>query len=147
MTVSFTVYGVAAPAGSKTTGVSKAGTRFVRDSNPASQHWKTEVKATAGKIMAESETGLLEGPLGMILRFYRPRPKSHYGAKGNVKDSAPGFPTGRPDSTKLTRGVEDAMTGIVYRDDSQIVSQSIGKYWGEPARVEITLWELDVRSD
>lgn len=135
--INFTVYGVAAPAGSKTTGVSAAGKRFVRDSNPASGHWKTEVAAAAGKEM--NGKTLLEGPLSLVLNFYRPRPKSHYGAKMNVKESAPAFPIGRPDSTKLTRAVEDAMTGIVYRDDSQIVFQEITKAWGEPARVEVTV--------
>lgn len=145
MTVEFTVYGIAAPAGSKTTGVSKAGTRFVRDSNPASQHWKTEVAAAAGKMMEELQLGCLEGPLGLDLQFYRPRPKNHFGSKGNLLLGKPKFPIGRPDSTKLTRAVEDAMTGIVYKDDSQIVYQTIGKRWGEPARVTVRVWEIDVR--
>lgn len=142
MTVSFTVYGIAAPAGSKTTGVSNAGKRFVRDSNPASQHWKTEVAAAAGKAMEANNISLMEGPLQMVLSFYRPRPKGHYGAQMRVKDSAPSYPTTRPDASKLTRAVEDAMSSIVYRDDSQIVHQQVSKNWGEPARVEVTVWEI-----
>lgn len=143
LTVSFTVFGLSAPAGSKTSGVSKAGVRFVRDSNPRSAQWKTDVAQAAGKFMGEMPP--LEGPLVLELDFYRPRPKSHFKADGYTL-SATGrrmlYPTGRPDSTKLTRAVEDAMTGIVYRDDSQIVHQIISKRFGT-SRVEVKVTPID----
>lgn len=140
--VRFTVYGTASPAGSKTSGVKKDGGRFVRDSNPASAAWKGEVKAVAGKLMERADGGMLLGPLTMSLEFYRARPGNHYKSDGKTlskKGEETPYPISRPDSTKLTRGVEDAMTGIVYRDDSQIVQQIIKKWWGTPARVEVTL--------
>ncbi len=55
-----------------------------------------------------------EGPVSLSLTFYLPRPKS---APKRVQ-----HPATRPDLSKLLRSVEDALTGIVYRDDAQIVS-------------------------
>jgi len=56
----------------------------------------------------------LEGPVCISLTFYLPRPKS---APRRVV-----HPATRPDLSKLVRSVEDALTGIVYRDDAQIMS-------------------------
>lgn len=137
--LTFTVYGTAAPAGSKTPGVTKTGRRFVRDSNPASKEWKRLVAQVAGEAM--NGRGLLRGPLCVGFVFHRPRPAGHYGKHG-VRPSAPRFPTTRPDCLKLARAVEDACQGVLYADDSQIVEETIAKYYGEPARVEITVREL-----
>jgi Holliday junction resolvase RusA-like endonuclease len=79
----------------------------------------------------------------MSIRFYVPRPKGHLNAKGEVKKSAPAFVTTRPDALKLARAVEDACSKILYRDDSQIVSENISKHYGEPARCEITIQTLE----
>lgn len=137
--VSFIVYGQAAPAGSKTPGVTKSGRRFVRDANPNAADWKRQVRQAAGEAM-DGRNALLDGPLVLTAWFYQPRPRNHYGSGRNshkVKASAPQFPITAPDTTKLVRAIEDAMQGIVYRNDAQIVRQSAGKHYGEPARVEI----------
>lgn len=55
--------------------------------------------------------------------FYFPRPKGHYGSGKNanvLKEWAPVFHTTKPDFDKLERCVYDAMTHIVYSDDSII---------------------------
>ena len=44
---------------------------------------------------------------------------------------------------KLARAVEDALTGIVWRDDAQIVDEQLSKVYGEPARVEVDVAELE----
>jgi len=137
--VSFTVYGVAQPAGSKRAGMSKSGKMFVRDDAKRSRPWKTQVSQAAGE--AVNGAGLLEGPLFLSVAFYAPRPKGHYGARG-LRPSAPAYPAVRPDVTKLLRGVEDACTGIVWRDDAQVVEQHAVKRYGEPARVEVTVSRL-----
>lgn len=140
--VSFVVYGIAAPGGSKTSGTTKDGRRFVRDSSRRAAPWKRDVAQVAGKLMGEQP--LLEGPLGLVVTFYLPRPKSHYGARG-LKPSAPPWPIVRPDTTKLLRPLEDALTGIVWRDDSQVVVQEAGRVYGEPARCEVFVSELEAR--
>lgn len=135
----FTVYGVAAPAGSKTVWKSKTGKVGVRDASKRSAPWKHLVAKAAGEAMDGG--ALLEGPLSLTVSVMIPRPRSHYGAKG-LKPSAPSAPTTRPDLTKYLRGIEDAMTGIVWRDDAQVITQSAEKRYGEPARVAIRVLEL-----
>lgn len=131
------VFGSAEPAGSKR-GFYRPGlgVRIV-DDNPKSREWKNLVASVAGNVATR---GLLEGPLRLEATFYRLRPSSHYGSGKNaavLKPSAPPFPVVRPDTTKLLRAVEDAVKGIWYRDDAQIVDQVVRKRWGAPARVEM----------
>lgn len=46
----------------------------------------------------------------------------------------------RPDLSKLIRATEDALTGIIYTDDSQIVKYvDTEKLYGLPERVEVTV--------
>jgi len=128
--LTFTVYGQAQPAGSKTPGRTKGGRMFVRDSARKGAPWRLQVAQAAGQAM--NGTGLLEGALELSVIFTVPRPKGHFGARG-LRPSAPEHPTTRPDVTKLLRAVEDACTGIVWRDDAQVVEQHAIKRYGEPA--------------
>ncbi|MGH8982546.1 MAG: RusA family crossover junction endodeoxyribonuclease [Acidimicrobiia bacterium] len=136
--IEIVVYGIAQPAGSKTAGRTSNGRLFVRDSAKGSAAWKRAVAQVAGAEMAGRH--LLDGPLALEAAFHLPRPKGHYGARG-LRPSAPDFPTVKPDTTKLLRAVEDALTGIVYRDDAQIVRQHVTKDYagGGPVRVEIRI--------
>ncbi len=137
--IEFTVFGVAESAGSKTSGVTKDGRRYVRDSNPNSREWKRTVAQVAGERMRGQP--LLQGPLALELAFHRPRPLGHMGKKG-LRPSAPSYPITRPDVLKLARAVEDACTKVVWWDDAQVVEETIRKLYGEPARVEVRIREL-----
>jgi Holliday junction resolvase RusA-like endonuclease len=136
------VYGSAKPAGSKK-GFRVPGTNHVRitDDNPKSKPWKLQVAQIAGEAMAGRE--LLEGPLEVSFQFFRPRPKGHIGMKGlNAKGRSMPFPAVKPDVLKLARAVEDALTGVVWRDDAQIVRELLAKEYGEPERVVIVVRRL-----
>lgn len=139
--IEFTVYGKAEPAGSKRAFVIK-GRAIVTDANAKSRPWKSCVSDAA---VTAYRGPLLTGPLAVVMQFYQVRPKGHYGSGKNaeqVKGSSPAQPTGKPDVLKLARGVEDALTGIIYRDDAQICIETIRKVYGSPARVEIAIKEL-----
>lgn len=133
--VVFTVNGKAEPRGSKTR------TRWgVRDDNAKSGPYMAHVADVAAHVMAGRP--LLEGPLTASFTFYRPRPKSHFGSGRNaavLKPSAPDRPETKPDLLKTARAIEDALTGVVYRDDAQIVEEHLAKYFGEPARVDVVV--------
>lgn len=111
----------------------------VTDANPKSKSWQAVVRHEAQCAYAGEPWGVA---IDLTLRFTVERPKGHWRAKGTVlRDSAPAFPTTRPDSTKLCRGVEDALTGLTWVDDSQIVSQHIYKRYGARIGVEVTIKE------
>jgi len=71
------------------------------------------------------------GPIKLFIVFQLRRPKAHYTTKGAVKPSAPAQPIVKPDLTKLLRAVEDALTGVVWRDDSQIIHQAVTKEYAD----------------
>lgn len=115
--VQFTVLGVAAPQGSKTR--TKWGS--MREDNPRTMPWRQEVAAVAKKAMGGMD--LLLGPVRLTVECLFPRPKSHYRTgkrAADLKANAPGWVHTKPDLSKLVRAIEDAMTGIVFRDDSQV---------------------------
>lgn len=70
----------------------------------------------------------LEGRVKVSLAFYFPRPKLHYRKNSQVKDEfLDTFP--RSDLDKLVRAVGDALTGVCWVDDSQIVMISAFKVY------------------
>lgn len=49
-------------------------------------------------------------------------------------------PTKKPDNDNIAKICLDALNGIAYPDDSQIVGLYVNKYYSEEPRVEINLW-------
>jgi Holliday junction resolvase RusA-like endonuclease len=80
------------------------------------------------------QLGFFDGPVKVELNFYLPRPKGHYGKKG-LLPSAPGRPAVKPDVDKLVRACLDAMTGMVFRDDSQVVTITARKLYASDVRL------------
>ena len=143
--VEFVVPGIAQQAGSKRIVPSgrPGGRLHITDDNPKARDWMRAVAAAA--MAANDSAGLLEGPLRLVVSFYIVRPKGHYGTGKNARRlgaAAPRWPTKRPDTTKLLRAVEDGLTGVLWRDDSQVVVQEVEKIFGAPARCEIRVEEL-----
>lgn len=87
------------------------------------------------------------GPIYLEAEFAFQRPMSHYTGgnreRGVLKHDAPAFPTGRPDRGKLLRCIEDALAGIVYRDDAQVVDGKVAKVYGQPGA---SLWISRLKS-
>jgi Holliday junction resolvase RusA-like endonuclease len=127
MKIEFFVPGIARTAGSKTAFKNpKTGKVIVTHAGKYSKQWMDMVKFFAMQVA--NKMCLLEGPIRLTLEFYKERSKSHFKARGGeptdiLKDSAPKFPTMKPDLTKLTRAVEDAVTKIIWKDDAQVVEQ------------------------
>lgn len=140
----FTVIGHPEPAGSKQAFVNKrTGRAQVVDANKKARPWKQQV---AGLVAAELDGAHFACPVGICVTFFLNRPKGHYGSgrnSGVVKASAPAYPATRPDATKLLRGVEDALTDAgLWKDDGQVVEQTVFKRFGHPERCEIEVWPL-----
>ncbi len=120
--VEFTVIGVPAPQGSKRAMVNRhTGRASLVESSARHKDWRALVSLTAAENRPAS---LLTGGLNLAAVFRFARPASHYGSGKNERTLKPSAPRGisKPDLSKLVRSVEDAMTGIVYHDDSQIQS-------------------------
>jgi Holliday junction resolvase RusA-like endonuclease len=151
---SFTVFGEAEPAGSKQAFVPLHPTTkepyrrpkggivvSVVDANKHAEKWKKHVAQVAREEYAGP---VFDGFLRVTWIFYQERPQCHYTSTGKLSKQGreTPWPNVAPDSTKLVRGVEDALQGICYTNDAIIVKQAAEKHYGSPARVEITVEEL-----
>lgn len=115
----------------------------VIDASKKSRPWKERVSHRAEAVWAGAP---LDVPLVLALRFVFPRPKGHYRTGRNahlLRASAPTFPRGKPDTTKLIRGTEDSLTGILWRDDALIVRQTATKVYGSKPGVLIRVWRAE----
>ena len=133
--IEFFVAGVPATSGSKTGFYNPKIKRVIMvPANKKQKPWMAQVRAVA----VEHYSGApMTGPIKLHLHFFLPRPKSHYGSGKNhkqVKASAPEYPTGKPDRLKLARAIEDALTSIIWRDDSQVVDGNTIKLYCDNAR-------------
>src|SRR5690625_167377 len=76
-----------------------------------------------------------EGEISMIIKIYRDIPKSTTKRKRELYNAGLLRPVVKPDNTNYAKGIEDALNGIVYKDDSQIVDLTIQKYYSDDPRV------------
>lgn len=114
------VYGVPAPAGSKTIVPTKAGPRVVdggsRTARQARANWRTDVVHAARKALDEGAPCFAQGvPLVLDVTLLVSPPAS-------LPKRRMSWPAKRPDLTKLLRATEDALTVAgVWHDDAQVV--------------------------
>jgi len=138
--IRFTVLGRPQQKGSKRPQLIPGTTRFtVRDANPKARPWASQISAAARDV---HQGELIRDAVEIELRFFFARPKAHMGTgknAGTVLASAPRHMIVAPDSDKICRTVLDALTGVVYKDDSQITRLVAVKSYGEPERCEVEI--------
>ena len=132
--ITFFVPGIPRPGGSKKGFYNpKAGrVLIVKAGGKREENWRQAVSFAAMHAMGERPP--FAGPVLADAVFYMPRPKSHYRTgkhAGELRPDAPTVHTKKPDLTKLWRGTEDAMTGIVWQDDSLRWEGRQTKLYGE----------------
>lgn len=132
--VTFSVPGPAAPQGSKRAFRTRSGRIALVESSNKVKPFRAAV--AIGAVAAGATP--LEGPVTMQVAFIFMRPASHFTRSGALRASAPSHP-GKPDLDKLARAVGDALTGVCYRDDSQIVRWEMTKRYGKQASTEISV--------
>lgn len=96
-------------------------------------HAYRQAVATAAKIACTHQT---EDPVSVILQFTFERPKSHMNKNG-PKPTAPLFP--HCDCDNLAKGCLDAMTGIIWYDDDQVVELHVYKQYGTSGQTKVTV--------
>lgn len=117
--VSFRVVGIAQPKGSMRAFTPKGWTRpILTSTNPKVKGWQQLVAEQAQGVAAD---GLFVGPVALGVAFLLPRPQSlptrvlHH--------------TKKPDLDKLVRAVKDALKGVLYHDDAQVVRLVATKHY------------------
>lgn len=124
-----TAVGLPAPQGSKR----HVGNGVMVESSKKVKPWRQDVKHAALDIAEALDWTVLDGPLAVAMTFTFARPKGHYRTGRNahlLRDAAPSRPAGMPDLSKIVRSTEDALTGIVWKDDARVVEYvRLGKWY------------------
>jgi crossover junction endodeoxyribonuclease RusA len=139
--LSFTVYCTPAPQGSKNGFVVKGknGPRAVVVEN--SKKTKPYRQAITQTIMQEFSANAITSPwadkhvpVWVTLNFYLSKPPSAPKRRFS--------PSVKPDVDKLVRATLDSLTGVIFKDDAQVVELSASKNYGTPERVEIIVRQM-----
>lgn len=133
--VQFRVYGIPQTKGS-TKAFMRPGMRFpvVTNDNTKNKAWAATVAGEAQRARSlYGQTQPFEGAVSLMLTFYLPRPKS---LPKRVVHA-----TKRPDLDKMIRSVKDALKGVFYLDDSQVVSLRADKVYLDQPGVQVVLEE------
>jgi Holliday junction resolvase RusA-like endonuclease len=133
--VTFAVVGIAQAKGSTRAFVPKGWTRpIITSTNKSVKGWQQLVAECAQGAAAGA---LFDGPVVLRVDFYLPRPIS---LRRFVV-----FHLRKPDLDKLVRATGDALAGILYRSDAQLVEIHARKLYATgatPPRAVITVDEL-----
>jgi Holliday junction resolvase RusA-like endonuclease len=118
-------------------------TRIVRDQPEQEGYFKQMVS----KQLPE-KFEILQGPVIMRIDCRLARPKSHYGTGRNqdkVKKSAPLWPLITPDWDNLGKFVGDCFNGLVFKDDKQVISATVDKFYAKVACTIVKVMELELK--
>ena len=135
MTVSFFVPGDPIPKGSMKAFV-VGGRARLTNNDERTKPWQMAVAMYARQNWSNLPS---EAAFSIQACFFLRRPRSHYTGTGKLKNGAPPFPTmKKADTDKLFRLVGDALTGIVYFDDSQVIDIQATKRYADVAGAQVT---------
>lgn len=128
--ISFDIAGVAEPQGSTRAFIPKGWSRaIITSDNPDLKQWRQLVAVAAGQAMTGEP---MKGAVRLIAVFTLPRPVS-------VTVKKRPHHTVKPDTSKLVRALEDALTGVVWVDDCQVVDLIVRKRYADGVAVGATV--------
>lgn len=134
----FSVEGRPVPQGSMTASYNrKTGVSHVHHVQGAAlAQWRAAIRLAA----SEAGATVSVAPVAITITFGMPRPKTHLVLRGGryvVRERyLSAMPAVAPDIDKLTRAVLDALSGVCYADDAQVVSIHAQKVYGNATTIE-----------
>lgn len=84
----------------------------------------------------------LNGPIRVDIIFYMLIPKGTSKKRTKAKIKGDILPTKRPDWDNMAKAITDALNGIAYNDDNQIVETHIYKYFSDNPRAEVKITQI-----
>ena len=105
-----------------------------------SRDYKTLVREAAEAVAPDEPT---TGAFRVDIYVYRPIPKSFSKVKRLQAIEGEIYPTTRPDTDNYVKGVLDAINGLFWHDDSQIVFISANKLYSETPKILVIIYGRD----
>ena len=103
--------------------------------NPSSGDEKL-LRQTIQRVL-DSDFTVIETPVELEVTFFLKTPESFSASKKVLAEMGVLLPQGRPDVDNLLKLTQDALNGLVYKDDSLVVKVSSAKFYSSQPRTEI----------
>jgi len=127
------------PVGKQRARYAKRG-NFVQTYTPdKTRNYESSIKEAAVEAMGSSEA--LETPVTLYLYIRAPIPKSLTKKRLEAISNGSEKPIKKPDASNVLKSVEDAMNGVVYKDDSQIVNIHVTKVYSSQSGIDVCVKE------
>ena len=102
--------------------------------------YESLIKSFAMEAMGSTDP--LEMPVSVFLYIRHPSPKSYSKKRTEACLSGLERPTKKPDWDNVAKTICDAMNGIVYLDDAQVVDAHVTKVYASKAGVDVMVMEV-----
>ena len=109
---------------------------------PRTKEYEALVIEQAKKSGTLPQSPIEETPLKMIIWCYMPIPTSWSRKKQELAIQGKLLPAKRPDIDNLGKIVMDALNGVAYKDDAQIVQLVINKIYSDEPRLDVLIDEM-----
>ena len=123
----------------------KARPRFSRQSNfvrTYSPETNVNYENWVKICFQEARQTMIGGQLNAEIKCYFTIPKSYSKKKKESALKGELRPTKKPDCDNIAKIVLDALNGLAYKDDKEVVTCKIEKWFDEIPRVEVEIWEV-----
>lgn len=138
--ISFIVPGT--PVGKGRPRFAKRG-NFVKVYTPeATASYENLVKIIALNAMKKGGHLVLQAAVSMSMEIYVTPPASWSAKKRNSAFLGEIFPTVKPDLDNIIKGVLDALNGVVWNDDKQVIRLEVFKRYAQEARAVVLIEEV-----
>ncbi len=133
MPIEFTVSGIP---------VAKARPRVTKFGTYTPQKTKDYEQLVQWSYKNKCKGQAIEGPIKITITFFMYIPKNTSKVRTKRKIAREILPTKKPDWDNMAKAVTDALNGLAYKDDNQIVEAHIYKFYSEEPRAEIIITEV-----
>lgn len=135
--VSFTVPGVAVAKGRPK--FARRGQHITTYTPEKTVSFENLVKDRADNAMKSQRMTMTNGPVQAIVNIYLPIPKSWPKKFKEMALAGQVGMTKKPDMDNIIKALYDAMNGIVFKDDSQVVFSMTRKIYSTTPYTEVTI--------
>lgn len=102
-------------------------------------------ESTVALVAMQAMAGqpLIIGPVEVVMRMVLPIPASWSNRKKDHAVDGIVMPTTRPDMDNVVKGIFDAINGVVWNDDTQVVDLHVKKRYGLTPCVNVMVFQLE----
>jgi len=112
--------------------------RVTRNGTYTPEATKKYQKLIASSVDAEGT--YFDGvPIRAVISCYYPIPKSMPKYKRDMIINGELYPIVKPDLDNVAKAILDALNGVLYKDDNQVVELYVNKHYSDDPRVEVII--------